>query len=99
MNPRLGRPVCCAHSTSSSAQILANYVFGSFLILGDGIRKGSKMKVVIFCGGFGMRLREYKENIHKPMVPIVHLPILWHVMKYYAHFGHKDFLLCVGYCA
>ncbi len=57
------------------------------------------MKVVIFCGGFGMRLREYKENIPKPMVPIGHLPILWHVMKYYAHFGHKDFILCVGYCA
>jgi glucose-1-phosphate cytidylyltransferase len=57
------------------------------------------MKVVIFCGGFGMRLREYKENIPKPMVPIGHLPILWHVMKYYAYFGHKDFILCVGYCA
>jgi glucose-1-phosphate cytidylyltransferase len=57
------------------------------------------MKVVIFCGGLGMRLREYKENTPKPMVPIGHLPILWHVMKYYAHFGHKDFILCVGYCA
>lgn len=57
------------------------------------------MKVVIFCGGFGMRLREYKENVPKPMVPIGHLPILWHVMKYYAYFGHKDFILCVGYGA
>lgn len=57
------------------------------------------MKVVIFCGGLGMRLREYTENIPKPMVPIGHLPILWHVMKYYAHFGHKDFILCVGYHA
>ncbi len=57
------------------------------------------MKVVIFCGGLGMRLREYKENIPKPMVPIGHLPILWHVMKYYAYFGHKDFILCVGYRA
>jgi glucose-1-phosphate cytidylyltransferase len=57
------------------------------------------MKVVIFCGGFGMRLREYKENVPKPMVPVGHLPILWHVMKYYAHFGHKDFILCVGYGA
>ena len=46
-----------------------------------------------------MRLREYKENVPKPMVPIGHLPILWHVMKYYAHFGHKDFILCVGYRA
>jgi len=55
------------------------------------------MKVVIFCGGLGMRLREYRENIPKPLVPIGRLPILWHVMKYYAHFGHKDFVLCVGY--
>jgi glucose-1-phosphate cytidylyltransferase len=59
----------------------------------------NEMKVVIFCGGLGMRLREYQENLPKPMVPIGHLPILWHVMKYYAHFGHKDFILCVGYCA
>jgi glucose-1-phosphate cytidylyltransferase len=57
------------------------------------------MKVVIFCGGLGMRLREYQEDIPKPMVPIGNLPILWHVMKYYAHFGHKDFILCVGYRA
>lgn len=57
------------------------------------------MKVVIFCGGLGMRLREYKENVPKPMVPIGCLPVLWHVMKYYAHFGHKDFILCVGYRA
>ena len=57
------------------------------------------MRVVIFCGGLGMRLREYKENVPKPLVPIGHIPILWHVMKYYAHFGHKDFILCVGYCA
>src|SRR5260370_8246300 len=46
-----------------------------------------------------MRLREYKENIPQPIGPIGSLPILWHVMKYYAHFGHKDFILCVGYCA
>jgi glucose-1-phosphate cytidylyltransferase len=57
------------------------------------------MKVVIFCGGMGMRLREYSENIPKPMVPIGYRPILWHVMKYYAHFGHKDFILCLGYRA
>lgn len=57
------------------------------------------MKVVIFCGGLGMRLRDYQENIPKPMVPIGNLPILWHVMKYYAYFGHKDFILCVGYRA
>lgn len=57
------------------------------------------MKVVIFCGGLGMRLRDYAENIPKPMVPIGYRPILWHVMKYYAHFGHKEFILCLGYRA
>ncbi len=55
------------------------------------------MKVVLFCGGLGMRLREYDDTIPKPMVPIGDRPILWHVMKYYAHFGHKDFILCLGY--
>ena len=57
------------------------------------------MKVVIFCGGLGMRLREYSENTPKPMVNIGYRPILWHVMKYYAHYGHKDFILCLGYKA
>jgi len=55
------------------------------------------MKVVLFCGGLGMRLRDYADNVPKPMVPIGYRPILWHVMKYYAHFGHKDFILCLGY--
>lgn len=55
------------------------------------------MKVVMFCGGLGMRLREYSEAIPKPMVPIGYRPVLWHVMKYYAHYGHKDFILCLGY--
>ena len=57
------------------------------------------MKVVIFCGGLGMRLREYSESIPKPMVPLGYRPILWHVMRYYAHFGHKEFVLCLGYRA
>ncbi len=55
------------------------------------------MKVVLFCGGLGMRIREYSESIPKPMVPIGYQPILWHVMKYYAHYGHKDFILCLGW--
>lgn len=55
------------------------------------------MKVVLFCGGLGMRIREYSEHIPKPMVPIGYRPILWHVMRYYAHFGHNDFILCLGY--
>ncbi len=55
------------------------------------------MKVVLFCGGFGMRLREYSDNIPKPLVNIGYRPILWHVMKYYAHWGHKEFILCLGW--
>jgi glucose-1-phosphate cytidylyltransferase len=55
------------------------------------------MKVVLFCGGLGLRLRDYAEHIPKPMVPIGHRPILWHVMKYFSHFGHNEFILCLGY--
>jgi glucose-1-phosphate cytidylyltransferase len=55
------------------------------------------MKVVLFCGGLGTRLREYTGEIPKPMVKIGYRPIMWHLMKYYAHFGHKDFILCLGY--
>src|SRR5687768_15268675 len=57
------------------------------------------MKVVLFCGGYGMRLREYSESIPKPMVPVGYRPMLWHVMKYYANFGHNDFILCLGWKA
>ena len=57
------------------------------------------MKVVLFCGGLGTRLREFGDNIPKPLVPLGYRPVLWHVMKYYAHFGHKDFILCLGYKA
>jgi glucose-1-phosphate cytidylyltransferase len=57
------------------------------------------MKVVLFCGGLGTRLREFTGEIPKPMVKIGYRPILWHLMKYYAHFGHKDFILCLGYKA
>jgi glucose-1-phosphate cytidylyltransferase len=55
------------------------------------------MKVVLFCGGLGTRLREYSETIPKPMANIGYRPILWHLMKYYAHFGHTEFILCLGY--
>jgi glucose-1-phosphate cytidylyltransferase len=55
------------------------------------------MKVVLFCGGLGTRLREYAPESPKPLVNIGHRPILWHLMSYYAHFGHKDFILCLGY--
>ena len=55
------------------------------------------MKVVILCGGRGTRLREETEFRPKPMLPIGNRPILWHIMKTYAHHGHKDFILCLGY--
>jgi glucose-1-phosphate cytidylyltransferase len=55
------------------------------------------MKVVLFCGGLGTRLREHSDTIPKPLVNIGYRPILWHLMRYYAHFGHKDFILCLGY--
>jgi len=55
------------------------------------------MKVVLFCGGFGTRLKEHSETIPKPMVEIGYRPIMWHLMRYYAHYGFKDFILCLGY--
>lgn len=57
------------------------------------------MKVVLFCGGMGMRLREHEDALPKPIVPVGHRPVIWHVMKYYGHFGQKDFILCLGYKA
>jgi len=55
------------------------------------------MKVVILCGGLGTRLREETEFRPKPMVPVGERPIVWHIMKTFAHYGHKDFILCLGY--
>ncbi len=55
------------------------------------------MKVVLFCGGLGTRLREHSDTIPKPLVNVGYRPIIWHLMRYYAHFGHKDFVLCLGY--
>ena len=57
------------------------------------------MKVVLFCGGEGTRIRDHAGSIPKPMVHIGYRPMLWHVMKYYAHYGHKDFILCLGHGA
>ena len=57
------------------------------------------MKVVLFCGGQGMRLREMPEPVPKPMATIGYRPLLWHLMKYYSHYGHREFILCLGYRA
>lgn len=55
------------------------------------------MKTVILCGGYGTRIRDVSDNLPKPMIPIGNSPILWHIMKYYAAFEHKEFILCLGY--
>jgi glucose-1-phosphate cytidylyltransferase len=55
------------------------------------------MKVVLFCGGLGTRLREHSDTIPKPLVNIGSRPVLWYLMRYYAHFGHNDFVLALGY--
>jgi glucose-1-phosphate cytidylyltransferase len=57
------------------------------------------VKVVLFCGGLGLRIRSSDDSAPKPMVPIGDRPVLWHVMRYYAHFGHTEFVLCLGYGA
>ena len=57
------------------------------------------MKVVLFCGGFGLRMREASATIPKPLIPVGQEPILLHIMRYYAHYGHKEFILCLGYQA
>ena len=57
------------------------------------------MKVVLFCGGLGTRIREYSEAIPKPMIPVGSQPMLWHIMNYYSSYGHRDFTLCLGYKA
>jgi glucose-1-phosphate cytidylyltransferase len=57
------------------------------------------MKVVLFCGGMGTRLKDYSERLPKPLVEVGSRPILWHLMKYYAHYGHKEFILCLGHGA
>jgi glucose-1-phosphate cytidylyltransferase len=57
------------------------------------------MKVVLFCGGLGTRIRDYSESVPKPMINIGYRPIMWHLMKYYAHYGHTEFILCLGYKA
>lgn len=57
------------------------------------------MKVVLFCGGQGLRIREHSKSIPKPMVTVGGRPILWHIMKFYAHFGHREFIICLGFRA
>lgn len=55
------------------------------------------MKVVLFCGGLGTRIRDASNPIPKPLVQLGSRPLIWHVMMYYAHYGYHDFILCLGY--
>jgi glucose-1-phosphate cytidylyltransferase len=57
------------------------------------------VKVVLFCGGYGMRMRDDVDDVPKPMQMVGDRPLLWHVMRLYAHYGHKDFVLCLGFGA
>jgi glucose-1-phosphate cytidylyltransferase len=83
MDMRVQRPLVRRH---------IGLLFSAFASEGE-----TTMKVVLFCGGLGMRMREYSETVPKPMVKIGHRPLLWYLMKYYAYYGHKDFVLCLGY--
>src|SRR4051794_394594 len=63
------------------------------------VREGRAMRVVLFCGGLGLRMRDGVNDVPKPMTMVGHRPLIWHVMRYYAHFGHTEFVLCLGYGA
>ena len=66
----------------------------------DATEGAVEMKVVLFCGGLGMRMRSGSDTpVPKPMMPIGTRPVLWHIMRYYAHFGHNEFILCLGFGA
>jgi len=70
----------------------------SLALLGyDSEFPGDAMKVVLFCGGLGIRMREYSETIPKPMVEVGYRPVIWHLMRYYASYGHSEFILCLGH--
>ena len=64
-----------------------------------GVHDGAPVKVVIFCGGLGVRMGEETQRIPKPMIRIGNRPILWHLMSWYAAWGHREFILCLGYKA
>lgn len=84
-----------------NGMLISTHVYRQEITIGSWTRsyvwRDRAMKVVLFCGGLGTRLREYSENVPKPLATIGHRPLLWHLMKYYAHFGHTEFILCLGY--
>ena len=82
---------------SGTVRMIGNGGGGTECTRLETFRSEGRVKVVLFCGGLGTRLKEYSETIPKPLVTIGYRPIMWHLMRYYAHFGHKDFILCLGY--
>jgi glucose-1-phosphate cytidylyltransferase len=78
---------------------LSSPFFSQTIIWPSFSKRRRYMKVILFCGGMGMRLRDYSEIIPKPLVTIGRIPILLHIMKYYSYFGINDFILCLGYKA
>ena len=85
----------------SNVTVISNIgvVLASQLAQWSNSAEEAAVKVVLFCGGMGMRLRDYSEKIPKPLVEIGPRPVLWHLMRYYAHFGHTEFILCLGHGA
>src|SRR5215467_10132419 len=106
--PRQGRITCwccrgiCARRSARSSITCGPGAAGSCsrsLLSTSSDFGGLQMKVVLFCGGLGMRMRDGVNTGPKPMAMIGERPLLWHVMRYYAHFGHTEFVLCLGYGA
>jgi glucose-1-phosphate cytidylyltransferase len=82
---------------SRICEATCEYHCGGRCVRSSETGKPKVMKVVLFCGGLGTRLREHSETIPKPLVSIGYRPIVWHLMRYYASFGHTEFILCLGY--
>jgi glucose-1-phosphate cytidylyltransferase len=101
INNRVSRRVTTFPAGSTSSFALFRLIVRQcrFTVHREQTKARQLMKVVILCGGLGTRLREETEYRPKPMVPIGGRPILWHIMKLYAHYGHKEFILCLGYKA
>src|SRR5262249_14972560 len=91
------RSVCVASSTRSSAGRRCCGHHSGLRLLRSSRHARCGMKVVVLCGGLGTRLREETEFRPKPMVELGSRPILWHIMKTYAHHGFREFVLCLGY--
>ena len=94
---RLAASVDRSPAVFDVSSVAIQWPSGSFARRIFGRPNGGKMKVVLFCGGLGIRLREHSDTVPKSFVNVGIRPIIWHLMRFCAHFGHKDFVLCLGY--